>query len=409
MNKTAPGTKHPLSTFEAYPLLTTTRMPRGRAKRPNPRVGWCFTINNPTQADYPTFDPLTMNYLVYQLEQGEQGTPHLQGYVTMIKRKRIGQMAVLFPRAHLEGAKGTARQNKHYCTKPHAGCDCKHCVGPPVPVRLDGPWEYGIPPSHHQGDVMTRIYEEIKRGTKLDKLIDKIPQAMKHIRAIEKVQEVFQKKAAQRWRSVTVEVMMGPPGSGKTRTAVEEAGGYDECFILSRIGSSQWWWDGYEGENTLILDDYDPDNAMAYAALLRVLDGHPIRTPVKGGFAWPTMMRIVITTNTPPAGWYPKRSNVDALMRRITRIRTFDSAGEVVEGAGESSGGGAGCRQVGNNRAFGPPPASSLPRQDASIFSYRPTWVDQRSESEISHILSFVPMRSRNRPTAPTPPSDDEA
>ena len=46
---------------------------------------WCFTLNNPVR-DEPvpaTEDPKQWgaSYLVYQLEKGESGTPHYQGYL----------------------------------------------------------------------------------------------------------------------------------------------------------------------------------------------------------------------------------------------------------------------------------------------------------------------------------------
>ena len=49
---------------------------------------WCFTLNKP--GDWrPVFKPEHMAYLVYQLERGEQGTLHVQGYVRFHNRKRI--------------------------------------------------------------------------------------------------------------------------------------------------------------------------------------------------------------------------------------------------------------------------------------------------------------------------------
>ena len=71
-----------------------------------------------------------IQFLVYQLEAGESGTPHLQGYVQLSKRKRLGQVkALLSPRIHAEVARGKPAANYEYCTKPDG--------------RLEGPFEYG--------------------------------------------------------------------------------------------------------------------------------------------------------------------------------------------------------------------------------------------------------------------------
>lgn len=63
---------------------------------------WCFTLNNPAQADEDRLQgPLTdVEYIVYGREVGEQGTPHLQGYVVFSARKRITQVTAIIGQAH---------------------------------------------------------------------------------------------------------------------------------------------------------------------------------------------------------------------------------------------------------------------------------------------------------------------
>lgn len=52
---------------------------------------WTFTLNNPTAPEraalYKLADHPDINYIVFQLEEGEAGTPHYQGmcdYVFML-------------------------------------------------------------------------------------------------------------------------------------------------------------------------------------------------------------------------------------------------------------------------------------------------------------------------------------
>jgi len=44
---------------------------------------WLFTINNPTDEDQIRLtslkDEANVQYFIYQLEQGDEGTPHFQG------------------------------------------------------------------------------------------------------------------------------------------------------------------------------------------------------------------------------------------------------------------------------------------------------------------------------------------
>ena len=69
---------------------------------------WSITINNPTDEDYQSIEALKHVKIVKewksQLEQGENGTPHIQG---MLKTEsiRFAQVKKLFPRAHIEKAK----------------------------------------------------------------------------------------------------------------------------------------------------------------------------------------------------------------------------------------------------------------------------------------------------------------
>jgi hypothetical protein len=92
---------------------------------------WCFTINNPSAADDPG-EALRelgdrVRYAVWQKERGENGTPHFQGFVLFKGRgRRLQGMKDLFPRAHLEIAKGRCAENRKYCTKEEG--------------RIEGPW-----------------------------------------------------------------------------------------------------------------------------------------------------------------------------------------------------------------------------------------------------------------------------
>ena len=83
---------------------------------------WCFTLNNPTDDEFMALLALetntNVNYLVFQKEQGENETPHLQGYVQLAGKKRMaGVKQLIGNRAHVELARGTAQENRNYCTK----------------------------------------------------------------------------------------------------------------------------------------------------------------------------------------------------------------------------------------------------------------------------------------------------
>jgi len=82
---------------------------------------WVFTENNPQESKQQFVDRLTVEYairyLVVGLEVGEEGTPHFQGFVEFEHPATFDQVRKRLPRAHIESAQGSNKQNRVYCTK----------------------------------------------------------------------------------------------------------------------------------------------------------------------------------------------------------------------------------------------------------------------------------------------------
>lgn len=83
---------------------------------------WVFTVNNWTAANDELLKALGTSdgtaYLVYGYEEGENHTPHLQGYIAFETRKRFRQVKDLLPAgAHIEAKKGSPKQASDYCKK----------------------------------------------------------------------------------------------------------------------------------------------------------------------------------------------------------------------------------------------------------------------------------------------------
>lgn len=117
---------------------------------------WCFTINNPAVDQPWAALPEDVAYIVWQKEQGAQGTMHLQGYTRVKKSLSIGAVktALAIPTAHLEHANGTEEQCKAYCTK--------------VETRIAGPWELGdYLPSQGQRNDLKKCAALIVEGKSL--------------------------------------------------------------------------------------------------------------------------------------------------------------------------------------------------------------------------------------------------
>ena len=82
---------------------------------------WVFTLNNPTAEQKQAIADLcngdTVTYAVVGREVGASGTPHLQGYIRFNTNQRFRAVRNRIRGAHVERARGTAQQNREYCTK----------------------------------------------------------------------------------------------------------------------------------------------------------------------------------------------------------------------------------------------------------------------------------------------------
>lgn len=67
-------------------------------------------------------DETIIRYLCWGQEVGQEGTPHLQGYVEFRSPRRLNAVKGMFgQRCHLEKARGSGEQNRQYCSKTRPG------------------------------------------------------------------------------------------------------------------------------------------------------------------------------------------------------------------------------------------------------------------------------------------------
>lgn len=108
-------------------------------------------------------------------------------------------------------------------------------------------------------------------------------------------------------------VFWGPTGTGKSRSAWDEAGdrAYAKCPRTK-------FWDGYQSEESVVIDEFRGGFDVSH--LLRWTDRYPVRVEVKGSSRPLHAKRIFITSNLDPRRWYPELDpdTLDALMRRLT-------------------------------------------------------------------------------------------
>lgn len=266
---------------------------------------WCFTLNNYTEEDVEKYQTLgeqggQVNYLVFGREKGESGTPHIQGYVSFSSKLRLAQVKVLLgDRVHLEKAKGSPQQNKDYCEKEGDS------------------FEYGTCPKGRGARTdLASALAAVKAGASRRVLIEE--HGIAYSRAHRVLGEALLIYARVRDWAPIVRIYFGETGIGKTKRAFEEA----ESTPYMHSGGQ--WFDGYDGHEDVIFDDFG-GSEFKLTYLLKLLDRYPMRVPIKGGFVNWVPKRIWITSNYSPKEWFPngKCEHVKALLRRCTTVVRF--------------------------------------------------------------------------------------
>lgn len=271
---------------------------------------WCFTINNPTDDTVP--QSWDFDYLVYQKEKGDSGTPHLQGYVYG-RYRRLSAMKKLDAGAHWEPAKGSAKDNTKYCTKEEG--------------RLLGPWVLGKEPRQGARSDLAELQELLDAGKPLTEVAKvQFNNYVKYSRGIEKYQLLMTKP--RNWE-MEVLVYWGATGVGKTRQAFEE---YPDAYYKSKSNGTNNWWDGYINQEVVVVDEFY--GWFSWDFMLRLCDRYPLSVETKGGAVQFVAKKIIFTSNDHPRDWYKKMTerygwdaNTNPLCRRITKTVHIEKSG----------------------------------------------------------------------------------
>lgn len=254
-----------------------------------------------------------LRYLVFQEEKcPETDRHHLQGYAQFKDPVRFGAFKTWLgdETAHVEKANGSAAQNRNYCTKEE--------------TRVNGPWEIGEATRQGQRTDIEALHDACKAGHERAKLWeDHFPAMVRYHRAIDAYRLATDIGVLR--DAPEVRVYWGPTGTGKTRRVYWETGG--DHFVAdpptSKGGAS--WFDGYDGQENVLIDDYSGEYNIHY--FKRLLDRYPMNVQVKGGYAQWKPKVIYITSNTDPAVWYgdSPRADRDAVARRLTVVEHMET------------------------------------------------------------------------------------
>lgn len=288
--------------------MTTPSKPRNMQAR-----NWCWTSYE-IDRDFTTgLNVDVIRYLVYQKEIcPKTNRPHFQGYAELYKPRTMGgfKKAMGTEKIHVAPRIKSQAEARNYCMKEDTRAD-------PTAV----PIEYGIFEKDIDGNAGKRTDLEAcakhieENG--LDSAIFMYAGIyMRYHGGMEKLASHYQKKR-KLGDDITVTVLWGVSGAGKTYQAWTRESG--DVYIKD---PTQKWWDGYNGEEAVIIDEIKTGQIVDMSTLLRWIDRYPCRVERKGSSNMLNARRFYLTSNQHPKDWYPNEYYAP-LERRITSIEHF--------------------------------------------------------------------------------------
>lgn len=256
-----------------------------------------ITINNWTPQDLFAFKYLAKNavYAIAGAEVGEKGTPHIQGFIHLPNAKKGANWKKALPRAHFIPASGDDHSNKKYCSKEEQVL-----------------YEVGEPTAQGSRTDIKEITDKIRNlELSMDDIMWDYPDMyLRYHKAFEKM---YSSLHAVRTDPPQVVWLWGKSGTGKTRFAVEEH--KDSHYIKDNT----IWWDGYNQQEAIIIDDFDGD--IPFRVMLRMLDRYQYQGQIKGGYVHINSNHIYITSEFPPSYYYGESDNrLKQITRRLTSV-----------------------------------------------------------------------------------------
>jgi hypothetical protein len=240
------------------------------------------------------------------------GTPHLQGLVRFKNKIRPRQASNLLgeifgvgqgQHIHCERAKGTFAQAKAYCEK-------------------EGRYTFrGEEPAQGKRSDLTIVAEKLSAGESLRDACSEHPGTF--IRYSKGLIAWSQLHQPNRDFKTKVIWCHGPTGTGKTRWIHEQA---PEAYW--KDGRSKWW-DGYQNEEAVVIDDFRPSADMPLPYVLRLFDRYPFQVECKGGMLKFNSKVIYVSAPWDPQVLYEKLpfeigvEDIRQVCRRVDEVHHF--------------------------------------------------------------------------------------
>lgn len=252
-----------------------------------------WTLNNWDTSEEEYLISLPCKYMSFGYEVGAQGTPHLQGFTSFDSAKTLSAVIKSLPKrvanvqvvVHTEEAIAYTQKEGAY-------------------------HEHGVKPltQSEKGSKEIDRWESARTLCKTGRM-EEVPADI-YMRCYRTCKEIA-KDHMPDVDSVTTlegEWIYGPSGCGKTRGVLER---YPKAYLKT----ANKWWDGYNGEETVLIDDLDENHKCLMHHLKIWGDHKPFLAETKGGMIKIRPKRIICTSNH-PIEIMAEGDDLEALKRR---------------------------------------------------------------------------------------------
>lgn len=302
--------------------------------RPPKLRNWVFRIDLPSQFQYnddvaidfvttlfePHIEELdSLKYIVFQLEKGaENGKYHIQGYAEL--KKPVERNWILRKWPHFDT--DPTDRNSTWVRPRAQGATREQAIdyAKKEETRVAGPWEVGSLATQGTRSDLSEIGAKLFSKVPLKRIAEEHPSSfIRYGQGIRRLASDVLNWTTCDWHPCII-VFYGDSNAGKTYAARSFAGP-DHYQFMVQHGSTVWW-DGYEGQEDVVFQDWGR-GAISLRDFLCLWD-NGIRVNVKHGTTKLMPKRVWITGNPAPHEWYDNcKDNRKAIYRRISYCYLF--------------------------------------------------------------------------------------
>lgn len=262
------------------------------------RRDYPFTLNNWTTDELNIIKDINCKYLVIGQEIGDNGTPHLQGYIEfknpisfMSIKKKLGN------RAHIEliGRKGTPKQAAGYCCKGNGkypkGTDWAQFYDNHAPDAIV--FEKGELSAQGARADLLELKECIMSGSMTvdDITLDDPVKFHQYGRTLNKLEDLRMRSIFRTEMTEGIWIY-GATGSGKTHYAMKNFTPNTHYVYPYDNG----WWDAYKQQDTVIINEFRGE--IKFSKLLDLVDKWAYMVKRRNREPLPFVSKKVIITSS---------------------------------------------------------------------------------------------------------------